>query len=114
MIEKHFGYNSVDAVAKIVEDSPGTNKELSILRHCNHYHQTDALCIAPVEAFIKSSSKPQTNVGELYLLNTQAVMVFLHQQGLGYSNYHYNKLKARVEKLADLYLDYKVKFEEPP
>ena len=70
VVEKVFKYDSLEAMDKIIKCSEGNLIEYMILKDCNHYHQTDAICICPVESFLKSSHKPQTNIGELYLLNT--------------------------------------------
>jgi len=56
-----------------------------MLKGCSHYHQTDAICIFPIEASIKSGNKIQTNVGDIYLLNTNLVMIFLSKLGLSNS-----------------------------
>ena len=80
------------------------------MKGCNHYHQTDAICIVPMEAFIKSGAKPQTNVGDIYMLNTHLVMAFLHQTG--YSNsFDLLQLSSRVKKLEKKFIEYKIKYE---
>ena len=46
-------------------------------------------------------------MNDLYLLNTQAVMVFLHKQGLS-NGFDFDKLNNHVEKLGSKHLEYKV------
>ena len=58
VIERVFKFDSLYAIDAILKNSLGNPIEYMILKDCNHYHQTDAICIAPVEAFIKSSNKP--------------------------------------------------------
>lgn len=66
-----------------------------------------------MEAFVKSRNKPQFNVNDLYLLNTQAVMVFLHKNGLS-NGFDFDKLNNHVEKLAAKHFEYKIKCEVCP
>lgn len=70
VVKKYFFYDTEESMKNLLAASTSNTKELAYLRGCNHYHQTDAICIVPIEVFIKSSNKPQINVCELYLLNT--------------------------------------------
>ena len=78
-----------------------------MLKNCNHYHQTDAICLVPLEAFLRSGSRPQVNVGELYQVNTQLIMLFLESVGLAYT-VDVDKVRERVTRLEDKFLEYKV------
>lgn len=64
-----------------------------------------------MEAFIKSGAKPQTNVGDIYMLNTHLVMVFLHQTGFS-NSFDLLKLTSRVKKLEKKFVQYKIKYDE--
>lgn len=65
----------------MMNQSEGKHQQLIMLKNCNHYHQTDAICLVPLEAFLRSGERPHTNVGELYQVNTQLIMLFLHKLG---------------------------------
>ena len=111
IVEKFCQYDTELSVSQILKSTTQQKKEMIILKGCNHYHQTDAICIVPVEAFIRSGNKPQTNVGDIYLLNTHLVMVFLHQTGFS-NSFDPKKLNARVKKLEKKFVDYKIKYED--
>lgn len=111
VVEKFCSYDTELSVHQLLKTTSQVKKEMIILKGCNHYHQTDAICIVPVEAFIKSGNKPQTNVGDIYLLNTHLVMVFLYQTG--FSNaFDPKKLISRVKKLEKKFVEYKIKYED--
>ena len=107
-VEKFFHYSTEDVMAALFKSSESSSKQLIYLKECSHYHQTDAICIVPIEVFVKTRSRtPQTNVADIYLLNTQAVMLFLHQIGLS-NSFDYSRLERRVSKLGKKFLDYHV------
>jgi hypothetical protein len=49
----------------------------------------------PVEAFVRSGNKPQLNVGDIYLLNTWQIMLFLDKIGFK-SSFNTDEVKKRV------------------
>ena len=55
---------------KLIKDSEIANHQLVILKNTNHYHQTDAICIVPIEVFVKSMNRPHLRVADIYTLNT--------------------------------------------
>lgn len=70
-VEKFFHYSTEDVMAALFKASESSQKQLIYLKDCSHYHQTDAICIVPIEVFVKTRSRtPQTNVADIYLLNT--------------------------------------------
>jgi len=70
VVEKIFNYDTQSSVSSIAQFEGSKKQEVLILKGCNHYHQADLICLVPMEAFIRSGTKPQSNVGELYMLNT--------------------------------------------
>lgn len=64
-----------------------------------------------MEVMIKSNNKPHHNVADIYLLNTQAIMQFLHKNDLTIKSFDNKKLNINVNKLSKRFLDYKIKYE---
>lgn len=56
-VEKYFFYNTNDCMSALFKASKSKEKQLIILKECNHYHQTDAIILAPIEVFVKIRSK---------------------------------------------------------
>jgi hypothetical protein len=78
VVQEHFHYSTEETLTKLFSNSRTEAIEYAILKQCNHYHQADVICLAPVESFIKSANRPQLNVGDIYMLNTRMVLLFLH------------------------------------
>ena len=107
--EKHFFYDTNESMNHLLKQSKTDVHELIVLKETNHYHQTDAICIVPMEVCIKSSNKPHINVSEIYLLNTHVVMLFLHKNGIP-ACVDFNKLNERVKRFESKFLNYKLKY----
>ena len=110
VIQKVFSYDVHEIMEYLLSQADTDKHELIYFKETNHYHQTDAICIMPVEFMVKSSNRPHHNVAELYLLNTQAAMVFLNKNGLN-NSFDADKLEAHVNKLGKKFLDYKMKYD---
>lgn len=70
MVEKYFNYNTKRSLEYLLNQASSKKHELIIMKEVNHYHQTDAVIIVPLECAIKSLNKLHFNLGDLYLLNT--------------------------------------------
>lgn len=70
VIEKFFNYNTQSSLTFLLNNASGGTHELIMIKEVNHYHQTDAVIIVPLEIAIKSSNKLHLNLSDLYLLNT--------------------------------------------
>jgi hypothetical protein len=112
VIEKHFFYNTDKSMQALLRNSKTEHQELITFREINHYHQTDAICIVPLEVCVKSSNKPHFNLAEIYLLNTQAVMLFLHKLGLTPTGFDRVKLSEHVNKHKQRFLEYRQQGKE--
>jgi hypothetical protein len=98
------------SIESLIKFGKTNKKELVILKGCHHYHQSDLICLLPVEAFVRTKLKPQTNVCELYLLNTQIVSQFLHKIGLSHiSESELCTLNEHVESQLEFF-EHKIKF----
>ena len=60
---------------------------------------------------VKSSVRPHYNVADIYLLNTQAAMVFLHKIGLN-NSFDVERLKYRIKSYEKKFLKYKFRYGE--
>jgi hypothetical protein len=56
---------------------------------------------------IKSSNRPHINVADIYTLNTQITMLFLHQNGLHAKTFDVRSLKSHVGGLEKQLIEYK-------
>ena len=68
-------------------------QELLMLVNTNHLHQHDCFVLEPLVTFFKLGQWPELNVGEVYLLNTQCLLKFLHKIGFHHSTYDINHVQ---------------------
>lgn len=97
VVEKFFNYNTKTSLEYLLKHASSKTHELIMLKEVNHYHQTDAVIVVPLECAIKSSNKLHLNLADLYLLNTQVAMLFLDKTGLN-TSFNAVKLRAHVDK----------------
>lgn len=109
IVYKHFNYKTEDMIDKVMDQSPASKQEFIIFNEVNHYHQTDLICIAPLESIIRSHTRAHLNLSDIYLLNTNAVMIFLHKNGFNRS-FDVERLKYRVKKYEKKFLRYKKRY----
>ena len=57
----------------------------------------------PIAASIRSGVRPQFNVGEIYMLNTWVILLFLNKIGFA-ANYDVSIVEQRVNKMKKKYL----------
>jgi len=105
--EKHFFYNTEKSINALIDNSTSARKEMHVLKGCNHYHQADVICLVPLEAFIRSGNKPQLNVGDIYLLNTWVVLLFLNKIGFG-DHFDVSPVQKRVDKMKKKFLEERI------
>lgn len=110
-VEKYFNYNTEHSLENLLSNSTGKIHEMIVFNEINHYHQTDAVCIAPLECMVKSQSRPHHNVADIYLLNTQALMIFLHKTGFNRS-FDPERLKYRIKEYEKKFFNYKFRLGE--
>jgi len=68
-VEKWFDFNTVKLLKNLTENQEHPN-EMSEIKETHHYHQCDAIVLVPLESFLATGTKFQTNYTELYILNT--------------------------------------------
>ena len=85
------------------------------LLQTNHFHQSDAIMIIPVETFLQTTNKWNFNYADLYLLNTKVVLQFLHKLGLNNAyDFDSSYCKSEIQRLGPDYLDFKKEYSPDP
>lgn len=90
----------------IKDGGEGPNQELVMLIGVNHLHQHDSYLLDPLLAFLKSGVAPHFNVGDVYLLNTQCLLKFLHRCDLHNDTFDVKVVDRNIAKLKDQYIAY--------
>lgn len=69
----------------------------------------------PLESFIKSENRIQTNFAELYITNSKAILSWLHANDLSiFSHSDMKRISKFIQSMYDDgYLDYLIKYGEP-
>lgn len=102
IVEDWFDYNTVDELKRLtLNSSRPRQSELILFKHTNHYHQCDGIVIVPLESFIKSENRIQTNFVELYLSNSRAVLRWLHENGLSYPSTDMKKINKFLNDIKE-------------
>ena len=81
-------------------------QELLMLKHTNHLHQHDTFLLEPFLAFLRLGMMPDLNVSEIYLLNTQCLLKFLHKNGFHNGTWDIAVVERNIKKHEKEYVDY--------
>lgn len=77
-----------------------------MLRETNHLHQHDSFLLEPLLAFLKLNMMPDLNVSEIYLLNTQCLLRFLHKIDFHHGIYDSSVVERNIKKHEENYVSY--------
>lgn len=72
----------------------------------NHLHQHDSYLLDPLLAYLKLGMWPDLNVSEIYLLNSQCLLKFLHKIDYYHGTFDIKTVEANIAKHAEKYVKY--------
>lgn len=108
IVKEHFNYDTTDVLHTLIKNSESAMKELIILNEQNHFHQCDGILASPIEIYLFSGHKWQTNYADLYKLNTMVLLRFMKK--LGVADFEAHPVEDWIKSREDQYLTYIEKY----
>lgn len=104
IVSEHFEYETIEVLRTLIENSESAQKELVILNEQQHFHQCDFILISPIETYLVSWHKWQTNFPDLYKMNTMILLRFMAKLGVGH--FDPNSVEEWLSSREKKYLNY--------
>lgn len=81
-------------------------QELLMLINTNHLHQHDSFLLDPLLSYLMLNTWPHLNVSEIYLLNSQCLIKFLHKLDFHNGTFDIKTVEKNIDKHKDAYIAY--------